>query len=843
METMKRTIRSAASLVVLALLCEGCFYVNYKLKRSVDEPEGTVTLPGLSAEVTVRRDNLGIPMIEAENEDDLFLATGYAVASDRLWQMTALKMVSQGRLSELIGPDGLDVDLLMRTVGIRANAEAICENLGGEAKRVLEQFSAGVNAYLDTHDHLPIEFDLTGYDPEPWRPVDSLSVFGLFNYGLAANLNEELSFLVLAEALGLRKATFLFPVYPDEALPFPETEKLADLEVAGAADAWTAWAKAQDAMEAFAGLGGPASNNFALAGSRTASGRSIVANDTHLHLSMPSYWMIMHLKSPTYEAAGVAMPGIPIVTLGFNGSIAWGATMVMADNQDIFLEKLEERDGEPCYLYRGECLPLEHRREVFHVKGEHHRVRSIPFTRHGPLLNDVMTNLTDMPDFHGVPIPFEPEYGLAFRWTMADGERGLGAFYDMAKALDLAEAREALSRVDSIYLNIVYGDAANIAWQVTGRFPQRKAGRGMFPSPGWTGAYDWEGYLPFEEQPYAVNPPEGFLATANNKTIGPEASHHLTSSWYGPYRAARMKTLLEPMKGATYREAMEIQADQYSPMAAATQQILHEGPLAGPIRAVIESWDDEGEKVKARATLDRLAPGRFDSVMRAHSVPAALMGAFHRSFTRNVFLDDLGPEGSLTWEIFIKSEFHSYGASEHHLKVLEESPFFDDVGTPHVDTKADMIARSLADAYTHCEERMGGDPDRWAWGQLHTYTWRHPISEVSPVLNRFVKLNRGPFPAGGDMMTLNVTGYRWGRDFDALFIPAMRMVVDFGLDEPAFLISHGGQSGDPASPHYDDMIEPWMAVENQPLPFGEENIEAQYKDVLVLRPEGSPQRR
>ena len=826
--------RLVVCLLLLAIGCGGCFFVNYTLKRSVEAPEGVIEIPGLRDEVSIRRDGYGIPVVEAACEDDLFLATGYAMASDRLWQMVIMKMVAQGRLAEVVGPEALSTDYFMRSIGIKMYSDKAYEALADSEKRLLEQFSAGVNAYLRMHEHLPIEFDLTGYEPEPWRPEDSLSIFGLINFGLASNITEELAFLVMAEELGPRKAAYLFPVYPDEELPFREAEKLAGIELAGIGPLWSGWAETRRAIEDRVGLGGPASNNWAIAGARTASGRSIVANDTHLYLTMPSFWLIMHLKSPTYEAAGVMVPGIPLITLGFNGRIAWGATMVMGDNQDIFLEKIETRGGEPCAVYEDGCLPLGEREEVFRAKGEPPVVRPIRFTRHGTLLNQALEGLTSVPDWPGVPIPFESGYGLAYRWSMADGERSLTAFYRLGKAADMIEAREALALVDSIYLNIVHGDAGNIAWQATGRYPVRKSGTGHLPSPGWSGEFDWDGYLSFEDQPYSLNPAEGFIATANNRTVGRNAPHHLTSSWYGPERSDRIKELLGRLEGATYRDAMKMHADQYSLMAAKTQRLLFEGEPAAEIRAVIDSWADGDRKEMAKEALELLGPERFDCVMGAGSASAAVMGAFHHSFTRNVFLDELGPEGSLKWEIFLKDNFDSYAAPEDHLLVRSESPFFDDAGTPAVETKAEMMARSLADAYALCADRMGGNTERWKWGSLHTYTWRHPVSDVAPILRGI--FNRGPFPAGGDMHTLNVTGYRWGGEFDVLFIPAMRMVVDYGLEEPAFLIIPGGQSGDPASPHYDDMIDPWRNVENNPLPFQAKNIEEQYRRVLILRP-------
>ena len=821
--------------ISVSLLLEGCLYINYQLGRSVDHPEGTISLKGLKEEAVIRRDDLGIPLVEAKNEDDLFFATGYAMASDRLWQMTVMKMAAQGRLAEMMGAKALNIDVLMRTLGIKLYAERSFASLPEKEKNLLVRFAAGVNAYLTTHQHLPVEFGLTGYTPGTWQPQDSLYIYSLLNLSLASNWTEELAFLVFAEKFGLEKAAYLFPSWPGDELPFQEAEKLSGLKLSGLGSEVKLPALAHQRIEKLTGIGGPASNNWALAGSRTKSGKSIVANDTHLHLSIPSIWMIMHLKCPTYEAAGVLVPGTPLVTLGYNGRIAWGATMVMADSQDIFLEKIEVREGKTCYVYQDQCLPLEEREETFAIKGKDPATRKIEFTRHGPLLNDALKALAAEADALAAPPPFKSPYGIAYRWSMADGERGVSGFYQLAKATTMQEARQSISLMDSIYLNIIYGDASSIAWQVTGRFPLRKKGTGQLPSPGWTDDYDWDGYLPFEKQPYSLNPPEGFLATANNKTSGPDSPHPLSTSWYGPERVERIRMLLSGMRDATFDDMMKMHADRYSLMAVKTKKLLLEGEFAKQVRKVIAGWPDKTRRRQALAALEML--GEFDCVITPESASAALMGAFHHSFTRNTFLDELGPENSLTWNIFINLNFGSYAAPEDHLLVRKESPYFDNIKTPSVETKADIMAQSLADAYTLCQKKMGKNPTAWQWGRLHTYNWIHNLAAAVPVLGTFFNLNRGPFPAGGDMQTLNVAGYCWGKNFDVRLIPAMRLLVDFGLDDPAFLITHGGQSGDPASPHYDDMIQPWIAVQSNPLPFREDNILRQYKNVLILTPQ------
>jgi len=811
----------------------GCAVLRWKLEKSVDKPTGVVQLKGLHDEVTISRDDLGIPYIEAKNEDDLFFATGYAMASDRLWQMVGRKMAMQGRLSEIFGEDTLDVDIFFRTFGMRKYVEDALSGIDKQSLSVLESFSRGVNAYISTHADLPFEFFLTRYKPEPWTPVDCLYAFGLVSWGLSFNLSEELDFLAFAGRLGYEKAAWLLPIYPDETLPLDEAMKLKAIPYAELIPR-QAMQKGKTALNESIPKPMPASNNWALSGSRTLSGKSIVCNDTHLELTIPSAWMIMHLKCPTYEAAGVMAPGMPIVVLGYNGRIAWGVTMVMADSQDIFVEKLKEENGKTFYLSKGLWLPAMERKELFRIKGKAPVEKVIRMTGHGPLLNSA---LKQVPVFAETYLPDLSRFGLALSWAVEGSRDTFAGFYNLAKAQTMDDARKAISMAKAVYLNFVYGDSANIAWQISGAYPVRKKGEGFLPSPGWGGEYDWEGFVPFEQLPHAENPPQGYLATANNRTVPKDYPIHITSSWAKPERAERLDEVLGSTKDATIGDMITLQSDQYSPLARKIQALFFEGPFAQELKDAMAGLkaDDKGLALEALAFLK---PGAFDGVLRAEprSVSPAVYGAFIHVMTKNTFLDELGPDESDTWKAFTDLNNYGYSAPEDHLLYRPDSPFWDDIRTAQKETRASIVAKSLADAMRYCEEKMGPERKRWQWGLLHTYHFKHDFSEAVPF---FLKddLNRGPFPAGGDCHTLNVAGFSWGKSFDVVEIPAMRMIVDFSLPDPAFLTTVPGQSGNPFSPHYDDMIKPYFLTgKNHPLPFMEENIQAQYKDQLILKP-------
>jgi acyl-homoserine-lactone acylase len=824
-------------LIVVIILIAAVLSLNIiarqQFARSVDDPSGTVIINGLVEDVVIKRDSLGVPCIEAKNEPDLYFATGYASASDRLWQMTLMNMAMQGRLAELFGKDYLKIDLFMRSLNVAETVDATLRNIDPATAAMLESFARGVNAYVASHPHLPAEFFLAGYRPGPWQPRDSLFVFAMLSLNLSFNFIEELDFLNIAARVGYEKAAWLFPVYPDEDLPFVEAAKLSELAPRGLNRTAEGWGELRDRLRTLLSIGLPASNNWAVAGSKTKSGRPIVCNDTHLALMIPNVWFMIHQKCPAFEAAGVTPPGIPIVALGFNGHVAWGATMVMADSQDIFIEKLSTINGVTHYLHRGQWLPARLRTETFRIKGEKPVVMAIKHTVHGPLLNEALAGMPVPPEMPVQPMPMKSDYGIALSWGQGDGNKTLGGFMALSRAKNVIEARQALCNIESIFLNIVYGDDRSIGWQVTGALPRRLKGSGFLPSPGWTGEYDWNGFLPVTANPHAEDPAEGFIATANNRTVPKDYPVRITSSWYNPERVERIRQVLATKKNITGRDMEKLQFDRYSLMAKKIQDVLFAGESAARVRAAIKAMDEERAE-DALEALEFLKPGRFNAVMSPESSSAAVLGAFMHASIRAIFLDELGPEGSIPWESFQDAAIMSYSAQQDHILGREDSPYWDNIATPKKETRWDVLAGALADAVNLCEDRLGGDRADWQWGTLHTYHWRHDFTKELPVFHSY--FNRGPYPAGGDGHTVNVSLPEWGTSFDVVEIPAMRLVVDFGLTEPARLIGTHGQSGNPSSPHYDDMLPLWLNGGNHPLPFGANAVKAQYSHVLVLKP-------
>jgi acyl-homoserine-lactone acylase len=443
------------------------------------------------------------------------------------------------------------------------------------------------------------------------------------------------------------------------------------------------------------------------------------------------------------------------------------------------------------------------------------------------------------------PKPVDLPYGITLSWAVTgEDKESADAIFGMSFAKSVDEAIPLVKHLNAMALNIVFADKDNIAWQVTGTYPLRAKGRGLMPSPGWTGEYDWMGILDPMNLPRSKNPPAGFIGTANNRTVPRDYPHILSSSWYWPERAER----IDQMASATYRHTVktckDMQLDTYSLFVPKLKDTLLTGKLAGEIIQEINGWKDEGRREKAKLALTMLKD--FDGDMRTDSKGAALVGALLHCATRNIFLDELGPEDSKAWSAFLVINNESYNATCDHILIRgDESPFWDDVKTSGKETKVQILALSLADAVTILESSMGSDPKEWRWGILHTSVWETEASKMADRMGAVERVamkalwsyfNRGPYPAPGDIFTLNVSQYTMGDNFDTWLIPEMRIIVDFSQEEPMYGVNSSGQSDNPSSPHYDDGIHAWRKGEYIRFPFREESVKAQYREALVLTP-------
>ncbi|WP_411185524.1 penicillin acylase family protein [Pseudomonas sp.] len=828
---------SLAAVLTAVVALSGCqSLLNSRYSNSVAPDQGIVRIKGLAQSVVIRRNPLGMPLIETTTFHDALFALGYVHASDRLSQMMGLRLMAEGRLAEMAGPGVLEMDRFMRAVNLKKSAEVLYSNASPRIKRFFDVYARGVNAYLFRYrDKLPMDLAESGYQPAYWKAEDSVLVFCLLNFGLSVNLQEELASLVLAQKVGSEQLAWLLPTYPDEPLPFEEAAKLKGLDLNGQLADLSAVSSAVSQFADAHMLGVAASNNWAFAPQRTRSGKSLLANDTHLPLSMPSVWNFVQIRSPKYQAAGVSIAGVPAVVAGFNGKLGWGMTMVMGDNQDLFLEQVKQQNGHLQYLADGKWLLAQERQETFFIKGQRPIRETIFETRHGPLLNSVLGERK-----HALqPMQLSSRYGLALKTTQLEADKTLDAFFDLSRAQSVEQAFEATREIRAMPLNIVFADAQHIGWQVTGRFPNRRAGLGLMPSPGWDSQYEWDGFADPMLHPYDQDPPQGWLGTANHRTVPRGYGMQLSNSWYYPERAERIAELAATGRHDT-QSMIAMQYDQTSPFVAKLQNMFSTPGMAESLKAAIAALPI-AERNKAHEAYSRLM--KFDGKMAANSADAALYSAFLYQSARETFLDELGPESNPAWKALVETANSSYSAQADHLLGREDSPFWNDIRTTQQEDKPTILARSLAGAITLLESKLGSERSAWQWGKLHTYNWTTETTQLAQYMSASQRssinaikgyLDRGPYPAGGDHSTLNVAAYNWGENFDTWLIPAMRIVVDFGREEPLIGLNSSGQSGNPASKHYADGIDAWLKGSYMSFPFQSQNLDKVYGNKRLL---------
>lgn len=830
-------LAGASALTALVSL-SGCqTWLDNRYQDSLPPSSGVQPLKGLADTVSVRRNPLGMPLIESRSYHDALFALGYVHASDRIGQMVGLRLMAQGRLAEMAGPGVLEIDRFMRAVNLRESADIVWKNASPRLRRFFEVYARGVNAWLFRHrDRLPMDLAASGYRPEYWKPEDSALIFCLLNFGLSVNLQEEIAGLALAQKVGTEQLAWLLPTYPDEPLPVDEADKLKGLRLGGQIPGLAALDGAAGQLAALNMLGVAASNNWAIAPQRSRSGKSLLANDPHLPLTQPSLWSFVQLRTPKYQVAGLSVAGIPAVVAGFNGKLAWGMTMVMGDTQDLFLEQVRRQGNRLEYLADGQWQPARERQETFFIKGQRPIRETVLETRHGPLLNSVLGERKDPLQ----PIALASGYGIALKSSLFEADQTLDAFFDLSRAQSVDEAHEPVRNIRALGLNLVYADAQHIAWQVTGRYPNRKGGRGLVPSPGWDGQYGWDGYADTMLHPYDQDPPQGWLGTANQRTVPGGYGVQLSSSWFYPERAERIAELAGAGTRHDARSMIAMQYDQQTPFAAKLKAMFADPGMAQPLQQAIAALPG-GDRERAQEALKRLQA--FDGRLAAQSADAALYAMFLQESARQTFLDELGPEDSAAWQGLVEIAKLSYSAQADHLLGRQDSPFWDDVRTPHKEDKPAILARSLAGAVARLESELGGNRSAWQWGKLHRYQWDSDATRLAPYMSAGQRaslasirdyLDRGPYPAGGDHSTLNVSAWLWGKDFDTWLIPSARMVVDFGQDEPLQAVNSSGQSGNPASPHYADGIDAWFKGRYQTFPFQERNLDRAYGSQRLL---------
>lgn len=802
-----RTLLKGLKLFLLALLAlvliagaAGAVLVH----RPFPKVEGTLRVPGLDAQVQIKRDEAGIPHVYAHTDHDLFFAQGYVQAQDRLWQLEFNRRIAPGRLSEILGDAALENDRYLRALGMGRAAAAEAGRLDAESRAALEAYAAGVNAYLAEGRPLPIEFTILGVRPEPWTPADSIGWGKVIAWDLANNRDQELFRVELIARLGEDRAAELTPAYPDNA----------PLIVAREVDYRTLSTRLLPVDRTIGGWLAPSglglgSNNWVVSGARSTTGRPILANDPHLAITMPSTWHEIGLHCVElgdgcrYEAVGVSFPGTPAVVIGHNSWIAWGMTAPLADVQDWYIEKVNPANPHQVE-YEGRWEDVQVLREEIGVKGRSEpEIMEVRVTRHGPIMSDVMDGATQV---------------LALRWSALDYSPLFPAVLAVDRARNWQEFRDALRQWTIAGQNFIYADVeGNIGYQLSGDIPIRAKGNGLLPVPGWTGEYEWTGAIPFDELPTALNPADGYFLSANNRPVGEKYPYHLGSDWDNGYRARRIRELITAKPVLSPEDIEAMHADTLSIPPREITPYLLAAPVSGDARALVDrlaGWD-------YRCGWDSVACTIFQDTL-----------AF---VLRAVYGDELGDGDEPGDELLA-----AYMEDEWAIPLLVEAlpaptaALFDDVTTAgRVETRDDILALALTQAAADLEERLGADPDKWRWGQVHAAKFEHVLGAVPPlhlIFNRTI-------PAGGSSETVNCAWFSLAHPFDIQdFAASYRQIVSLANWSDSRTMNAGGQSGLLFHRHYDDLIASWRDVRYHPMLWTVAEVERHTQDTLILEP-------
>jgi penicillin G amidase len=743
------------------------------LQRSLPQVEGEIAVAGIETPVTIARDRWGIPRIEAASLLDATFALGFVHAQDRLWQMEFRRRLGAGRLAEILGAAALPADRFMRTLGLYRQAEASLAYLAPDTIAWLGAYAAGVNALLATRTGpLPPEFLILGqHEVAPWRPADSLVWLRLMALDLGVNYQDELLRARLATRLSAEQIADIWPGYPADA---PTTL----VEVARALP----WDELAAALPA-AAPGGIGSNAWVVAGARSVTGAPLLANDPHLGLRAPGVFYLARLDVPGLELAGATMAGVPGVVLGHNGAIAWGFTNTGADVQDLFLERLDAEDSSR-YLTPDGAAPFATRDEVIAVKDAPAVTTTVRATRHGPVISDLVPDAAAL---------FDSGVVAALAWAgLAPDERVAQALLNLNRARDWPAFIAALRDVGAPMQNVLYADTSgHIGFIAPGRVPIRKQGDGRWPVPGWTGAHDWTGWIPFEQLPRALDPAGGLLFNANNPIVADDYPYLISADWEAPHRARRLAQLLEGdrFEAADFAAA---QADELSLLAADLLPILLTADPRGP---------------DAQTAMARLAA--WDRVMRAEATEPLLFAAWYRELSRLIYADELGELFGGFWGV--RPQFMTRILTAREI-------WCDDIDTPQVESCAERAAAALDAALADLGRRFGSEPMDWRWGVAHAARMVHAPFERPALLNWLFGIE---VPTGGDGVTVNAGHFhpaRPERPFASTHAATYRAIYDLAELGRSRFVAATGQSGHPLSRHYRDLTALWVA--GQAVPIG-----------------------
>jgi penicillin amidase len=847
------------------------------VRRSEPKVSGTATLSGLGGEVKVVRNDKGVPDIYADNPQDLFMAQGYVSAQDRFFQMDLRRHITAGRLSELVGKDGLDADEVIRTMGWRRVAEAELPTLDPMTRQYLQSYADGVNAWIHSRSStsaMALEYPVLAqsnpdYTVEDWTPLDSLTWLKAMAWDLRSDYTDEVTRAQLAGRMSLKQIAEVYPAYPfathqpilgasdwpqsgatpaassavpqslsRASSPSLATPSLAVSSVSGpkAQSAYAAVQAALAAVPQLVGRGdGIGSNSFVVGGALTSTGKPLLANDPHLSTSIPSVWsqVGLHCRQVSstcpFDVSGFAFAGMPGVIIGHNQSIAWGMTNLAPDVSDFYLEQVQ---GETT-LRDGSWVPMDVRQETIKVAGGADKTITVRSTVHGPVLSDVLSDVADAGD--SAPVTggdANASYAVSLAWTGLTPNKTADALFAIDRAQNFTDFRTAAKDFAVPSQNLVYADTAgHIGYQAPGLVPIRASAfagspPGYWPAPGWSSSFDWKGYVPFAQLPWVEDPRAGFIVTAN-QAVTATTTPFLTSEWDYGFRSQRIRDLLATHPKVTPGQMGSIQMDNRNTFAPTLVKALlavdlKDDPFTHEGQELLRGWDFMTPADGSRS-----------------SAAAAYFNAVWSNLLRLTYDDELPPDAQAS------------GGSQwmQAMTVMLANPrsaWWDNKSTPGItEGKDEILRQALVAARQDLTQKLGKDPSEWRWGTLHQLDLQHPVlgGSTVPAPVRWV-FNHGGVALPGGSSIVDANGWdaaSWNspKAYAVTSAPSMRMVVDLSRLDGSTWVNQTGQSGQPFSSHYTDQVEAWAKGEQYPWAFSSAAVDKAGSDTLLLTPAGS----
>lgn len=786
---IKIVIGLTVSFIIIFLV--GGYFIEKMLKASLPVYSGELKTAVIKNNIEIYRDSMAVPYIFAESDEDAAFALGYLHAHERMFTMDLIRRAGEGRLSEILGEKTIPFDKMFRTVGIKRNIEKNINLYNPKVISILKAYSRGVNLYIkEAKGKYPIEFDVLGYDPYEWEPVHSLIIVRLLGWELNMSWWVDFTFAQIVQKFGKEKALEILPDYPENA-PYvipSDYKKLAALNAS--------LIETDKQFRRFIGIHGThlGSNNWVVNGKLSASGKPVIANDPHLAFSAPGKFYAAVIKSKNWNAAGVTIPGVPGIVIGKNEEIAWTMTNIMNDDADFYFEKIDTTGKK--YFLNNNWRELQIFKDTIKVKDADDYVYEIKETHRGPIISDIHPGTML---FSEEQIKMPP---ISMKWLGNEFSDELFSFLNLNKAKNINDVKIALKDFSLPGQNFVIADReGNIGYVFGARVPLRKSNNPTLIFDGTTAENDWLGYVNYDELPSMINPPQNFIATANNKVIK-SFKYHISNLWEPSSRIDRLLELLQSKNIHSTDDFMKYQMDIKSPYA---RQIT---------RYILNAFNGiQIQDKNLKNSLELLT--EWDYEMDALSQAPAIYSVFLMNLLKNTYYDELGKELYNQFVFIANVPFRSI------LQLLENpnSSWFNNVNTKEKETRDVIIRKSLADALSELEHKLGKNIASWQWGNLHKVIFKHSFSGQASIIDKFI--NIGPFSVSGDGTTVFNSEYPFAEPnkeiglldhepYENILGPQIRFVYDFDNPDEFYLILTTGQSGNIMSDHYSDMTKLWL---------------------------------